>query len=275
MLRERGLSLRDIAAAVGASLGSVSTWTRDVAPACVVLERIGAQPLVARPLPVASLSAVRRCGRCGITLPLCAFGRGQWRCRRCFREYFIERGDLHREQSRAALERRRLRAKQHVLHYLQGHACTDCGESDPVVLEFDHVRGKHANVGKLAQDGVKPARLDEEIALCDVVCVCCHRRRTAARREPAGSPRPGRLRNARYVRSVLEDSSCADCGETDPSVLDFDHVGTKTDNITNLVMHEASLERLVVEIANCVVRCANCHRRRTSEIGGHFRSRQP
>jgi hypothetical protein len=274
-LRERGLSLREIASTVGAALGSVSLWTRDIAPATVLLERIGAERLVGPPLPVAGLDAWRRCGRCGITLPLPAFGRGQWRCRRCFREYFKERGNLHRAQSRAALEVRRRRAQLHLLGYLQTHACTDCGEDDPVVREFDHVLEKRANVGKLAQDGAAPARLDAEIALCEVVCVCCHRRRTAARRAPARNPRPGRLRNARYVRSVLDESSCVDCGATDPSVLDFDHVGTKTDNITNLVMHEASLERLVVEIANCVIRCANCHRRRTSETGGHFRSRQP
>ena len=204
MLRERGLSLREIAAAVGASLGSVSIWTRDIAPASVVLERIGAQPLVGRPLPLASLSAVRRCGRCGITLPLCAFGRGQCRCRRCFRAVLPQNGAIFIASSpRAALERRRGRAKQHLLHYLQDHACADCGETDPVVLEFDHVRGKHGSCRQArpgwSQAGA-PRRGDRAVrGGVRLLSPPADRRRAESR---AGPSRPGRLRKLdTFVRS--------------------------------------------------------------------------
>jgi hypothetical protein len=40
-----------------------------------------------------------------------------------------------------------------------------------------------------------------------------------------------------------------------------------------LVNREVPLERLRHEVTQCVVRCANCHRRRTSEGARHFRSR--
>lgn len=271
-LRERGMPLRQIALAVGASLGSVSVWTRDVRSARQLLESVGAEPLAGRRLPIASMTPLRRCAYCGVLLPAVAFNRGQFRCRRCFRAYFRERGDVHRSQSGRALTARRRRAKQHVLDYLQAHPCVECGEADPVVLEFDHIQVKRVNVSKLAHDGATVDRLDEEIALCQVVCACCHRRRTAARRPPPKAVRPGRARNAAYVAAILGASSCIDCGETDSVVLDFDHVGPKTADITTLVRREASLQRLVHEIAQCVVRCANCHRRRTSEVGGHFRS---
>jgi hypothetical protein len=274
-LREHGMSLREIAGAVGASLSSVSVWTRDIAPPTTLLERAGAEKLAGRRLPVTSLAELRHCGRCGLLLPGGAFGRGQYRCRRCCREYFRERGDIHRAQSGAARLARRQRAKAHLLAYLLAHPCTDCGEADPVVLEFDHVRGKQRDLSKLAHDGVTPARLDAEIELCDVVCVCCHRRRTTARRGPPRFLRPARQRNAEYVRSILDRASCVDCGETDSGVLDFDHVGCKTNGVADLVMHEASLDRVQREIDECVIRCANCHRRRTSEAGQHFRSRHP
>ena len=266
------MPLRQIALAVGASLGSVSVWTRDIQSARQLLESIGAEPLAGRRLPIASMTPLRRCAYCGVLLPVVAFNRGQFRCRRCFRAYFRERGELHRSQSGRALKARRRRAKQHVLAYLRDRRCVDCGEADPVVLEFDHVRGKRADVSKLTHDGATVARLDDEIALCEVVCVCCHRKRTAARRPPSKMARPGHARNAAYVASVLAESACIDCDETDALLLEFDHVGAKTSDITTLVLREASMERLVAEIAQCVVRCANCHRRRTSQAGGHFRS---
>jgi hypothetical protein len=205
-----------------------------------------------------------------------AFGRArskpQYRCRRCSREYFLERGDLHRQQSGDALKRRRLRAKAHVLEYLRSRTCVDCGEADPVVLEFDHLGEKTTGVCALAHRGVKPERLDQEMALCDVVCACCHRRRGDGRRATPRST-PLRRRNAAFVRSILAATPCIDCRETDPLVLDFDHVGEKTRNVSRLVTIEASLDRLRREIDQCEVRCANCHRRQTAARGQHFRFR--
>jgi transposase-like protein len=273
-LRAEGASLRTIAQALGVSVASVSVWTRPAPSSAAHLEAAGATQLVGRRLPVADLGTRRRCGRCGLVLPAALFGRGQYRCRRCSREYLKARGDLHRAQSGAALVRRRQRAQAYLLAYLVAHPCLDCGESDPVVLEFDHVRGKRMGLAQLAHLGARTARLDEELALCEVVCACCHRRRTVQRRGPAAVIRKSRARNARYVDDLLRRSACADCGQTDRAVLDFDHVGFKTANIAELVNREAPLERIQHEVTQCIVRCANCHRRRTSEAGGHFRSQQ-
>ncbi|HUQ34490.1 MAG TPA: hypothetical protein VM095_20380 [Pyrinomonadaceae bacterium] len=80
-----------------------------------------------------------------------------------------------------------MRRKQmiHVLNekiyeYLEGHPCVDCGESDPIVLEFDHVRGKKSYaVSSLGWRLVSWDSVMKEIAKCDVRCANCHRRRTA------------------------------------------------------------------------------------------------
>jgi 5-methylcytosine-specific restriction endonuclease McrA len=68
-----------------------------------------------------------------------------------------------------------------VRAYLREHLCTDCGEPDIVVLEFDHLRDKTAAVSALVHQGVSWERVLEEIAKCEVVCANCHRRRTARR----------------------------------------------------------------------------------------------
>lgn len=57
----------------------------------------------------------------------------------------------------------------------------DCGEQDPVVLEFDHINPaeKTQSVASLISR-YQVSRLMEEIEKCEVRCANCHRRRTAA-----------------------------------------------------------------------------------------------
>ena len=81
----------------------------------------------------------------------------------------------------AYAKRRRRDNLQRVLDYLKTHPCVDCGEDDPIVLEFDHLRDKVANIS--AMRGHPWWKMLLEIAKCEVVCANCHRRRTAARVE--------------------------------------------------------------------------------------------
>lgn len=58
--------------------------------------------------------------------------------------------------------------------------CVDCGEDDPVVLEFDHVRGdKAGSISLMIHNGVSLETLIIEINKCQVRCANCHRRKTA------------------------------------------------------------------------------------------------
>ena len=68
------------------------------------------------------------------------------------------------------------------MSYLQSHPCVDCGESDLVVLDLDHVRGeKIKTVTDMVRGGWSIAKIDIEIAKCEVRCANCHRRKTAER----------------------------------------------------------------------------------------------
>ena len=76
------------------------------------------------------------------------------------------------------------RIKRHrtewLLDYFMLHPCVDCGESDPVVLDFDHLGDKRFDIN-YALCHRSWSNFLEEIAKCEVVCVNCHRRRTARR----------------------------------------------------------------------------------------------
>jgi hypothetical protein len=69
-----------------------------------------------------------------------------------------------------------------------------------------------------------------------------------------------------YVRDLLMDSQCVDCGDSRLAVLEFDHVAEKTANVCDLARSGCALWRLETELARCEIRCVNCHRRRTRSL---------
>lgn len=84
-----------------------------------------------------------------------------------------------------------------------------------------------------------------------------------------------RIEYKRRIGDHLIAHPCVDCGETDLRVLDFDHdVGSdKKADIAALVAGCGRWSDIVTEIAKCTVRCANCHRRVTSERAQDWRQR--
>lgn len=78
-----------------------------------------------------------------------------------------------------------------------------------------------------------------------------------------------RKRNLLLLWEYLEKHPCVDCGETDPIVLEFDHVKDKKYNVANMM--KLSWETISAEVSKCVVRCANCHRRKTATEFGWYR----
>jgi hypothetical protein len=98
------------------------------------------------------------------------------------REYSKRHYENNREtmiaKSKAAKPATKAAARAAILDYLTSHPCVDCGEEDPVVLEFDHRENKEFEIGSTVRMGVGIPRLMAEIAKCDVRCANCHRRKT-------------------------------------------------------------------------------------------------
>ena len=143
-------------------------------------------------LPFPGLEPTKRCTKCGALLPLDQFHRNRSRkdgrqslCKPCNIErnkrWYRENPDAR--AARMDEQARRLRELRHrqVWEYLCEHPCVDCGEDDPIVLEFDHLRDKIANISKMATMKRPWSVILAEIAKCEVVCANCHRRRTVAR----------------------------------------------------------------------------------------------
>lgn len=288
MRTEVGWSLARIARELGVAKSSVSVWVRGLEPP----RAPGPPPRPRQALPTRRLRVwksgqVRCCGRCGYHLPTECFNRHgdglQWWCRSCFAVYFRERGEIHRRQSRSAKLARQRALRAQVLDHVRQHPCVDCGEADPIVLEFDHVDAKLASISVLLSRTATRAAVEAEIARCEVVCTNCHRRRTASRAGwrrlsvlgAVARPYASRTveRNLVHVYNVLGRSACVDCGATDPLVLEFDHIGLKRDSVTRLAWYGCSLATIDAEIGKCAIRCANCHRRVTASRGAHFRFR--
>ncbi len=355
---------------VRADTGKRKTQCRDCRRAYQNARNARLHPHEPKPRRVTGTTELLRCTRCGGMKPATAFPprrRGQetlqtW-CRDCFAEVNGRRyrakhaTELARLLGNVALTKAANQAA--IVAYLKTHPCVDCGETDAVVLEFDHERDKKADISKLVNSGATWLVVEREIQKCQVRCANCHRIRTGQRasfdsssfqlelvsplsetRDPicaVETEESGRTRTCRvcekeqpidrfalrssasgkrkwichscqsdyhrewYRRSrtkvlvrvrrdrrrrkplrqvvqrrvwqYLLEHPCIDCGKTDPRVLDFDHRREKVAEVGRLVASGLSWGRVLVEIAKCEVRCANCHRRRTAHSLGYYRVR--
>ena len=98
-------------------------------------------------------------------------------CKTC-RASWRQKNTRYRAAQLRAKKRGIQRSREFVWCYLAQHPCKSCGERDPCVLTFDHVRNKYMNVSRMIINGCTPPRLLMEIKKCNVLCFNCHMRRT-------------------------------------------------------------------------------------------------
>ena len=114
-----------------------------------------------------------------------ALGQYDSLCRPCRsaygKEHYAANRQRYIDQARVQKQRLALERTTYLLEFFVTHPCVDCGEHDPVVLEFDHLRDKSFAIGPELSRRNWQSILDE-IEKCEVVCASCHRRRTARRR---------------------------------------------------------------------------------------------
>jgi phage FluMu protein Com len=133
----------------------------------------------------------KRCNKCNQDLPRSEFskhGNGlQSKCKACNRLYQKAHYRANKADyiAKAAIwmDARLTENAIKVLAYFESHPCVDCGETDPLVLQFDHVRGKKMHeVSKMWKNGSRWELIAAEMAKCEVRCANCHWRRHALAR---------------------------------------------------------------------------------------------
>lgn len=132
----------------------------------------------------------KTCAKCSTVKPLSEFNKNRARkdglqpsCRDCCkkqtRSHYERNKDYYKAKSQAARIPAQRRLFDLLFEYLGNNPCVDCGESDIMVLQFDHQRDKVSSVCSMVMQRSSWESIQEEIAKCEVRCANCHMRRTA------------------------------------------------------------------------------------------------
>ena len=68
--------------------------------------------------------------------------------------------------------------KKRLKEIKENAGCADCGQTNHIDLDFDHLKDKKYNISRMIHDGFSWAAIKKEISKCEVVCANCHRIRT-------------------------------------------------------------------------------------------------
>ncbi len=102
---------------------------------------------------------------------------------------------LHKKDLYAAQLRHRVKIRSLLLAFLSDKHCLDCGENDPIVLDFDHMNPdtKFKKVSKMLSGHYGWDTILKEIEKCQIRCANCHRRKTYRQFNFAGKTSPRSL----------------------------------------------------------------------------------
>lgn len=101
-------------------------------------------------------------------------------CKRKYdREYYLKRPDTRKHLKYEQQILRRVKTREWLFDILKKGSCVDCGENNPLVLDFDHLRDKEFNISEGMQGDMSIERLKSEIEKCEIRCANCHRIKTA------------------------------------------------------------------------------------------------
>ena len=134
---------------------------------------------------------MKTCSKCKLSKKASEFNKQKrnkdglnFQCRKCQNQWQREhykkserRKKQVRKNDKAAVQRTRT----FIAEYLKNHPCIDCGYSNILALEFDHLRDKKFEIADKISTAISKEKIQQEINKCEVVCSNCHKIRTSDR----------------------------------------------------------------------------------------------
>ncbi len=124
---------------------------------------------------------MKYCGKCQQEKPVSEFAKHSKRkdglqtmCRACKTIY--DRAE-HQRNSAYYYEKNKntvIRNQIYVYAVLEKGSCDLCGETNPIVLTFDHLRDKVVEISTMCRHTVGLRKLQAEIDKCRILCFNCH-----------------------------------------------------------------------------------------------------
>ncbi len=92
------------------------------------------------------------------------------------REWYHNQSPEWKARKRKRSSDRHDRIYSFVADYKRAHGCVKCDETEPVALDFHHIKDKELEVSNAVRAGWAEARLLAEMEKCVVICSNCHRK---------------------------------------------------------------------------------------------------
>lgn len=129
---------------------------------------------------------MKKCGSCKSLKPKTEFYKNSTKkdgissyCKKCntlwVRKRYLKNKKYYDDKNKEA----RLRNQLYIYSFLRENHCVDCGEKNPILLEFDHISEKKMCVSEMVRKLHALDSIKKEISKCEVRCCNCHRIKTA------------------------------------------------------------------------------------------------
>ena len=121
------------------------------------------------------------CGKCQQTKPTSEFAKQtkrkdglQTMCRACKKTY--DKGEYQRNKAYYAGKNKLtiLRNQLYVYEHLEKSSCELCGDTNPMVLTYDHLRDKVMEISEMCRQSFSIKTLQAEMDKCRILCYNCH-----------------------------------------------------------------------------------------------------
>lgn len=141
-----------------------------------------------------------------------------------------------------------------------GSKCINCGEIDPIVLCFHHLKDKEKKINEIW--GYRWSFIENEIKKCELLCCNCHNEYHFNKSIIDFSHRNRKMK----LLDLFEKDGCEICGYNKCiASLEFHHLEDKKFDISNIRIDNFkklnNILKIISELDKCQLVCSNCHKK--------------